>query len=69
MKTFRVDPGIPRDQVPVTQVRVQEGGSHDRVSVWNRGGLAGTLTVESGDGMPMARAIMDAYTYTFNEVR
>lgn len=33
-----------------TSGRVKVEGSHERVSVWNRGGLAGELVVTQGDG-------------------
>lgn len=38
----------------ISSVKVETIGSHDRVSVWNRGGLAGTLLVCGGDGAAIA---------------
>ena len=41
----------------ITSVRVIRGVSHDTVIVWNRGGLAGKLTVLAGDGYSIALRI------------
>jgi hypothetical protein len=38
----------------VTSVRIARGPGHDRVSVWNRGGLSGELVVRAGDGVGLA---------------
>lgn len=44
----------------VTSVRVQTTPGHDLVTVWNRGGSAGTLTVQRHDGERVAaRLLMD----------
>jgi hypothetical protein len=42
----------------VSSVRVHEEGNHDVVRVWNRGGLAGELVVNKGDGEPLARRLI-----------
>ena len=45
----------------VSSVRLETNGHHDRVTIWNRGGNAGTLTVRAGDGQVIARAAMPDY--------
>jgi hypothetical protein len=45
----------------VSSVRVETNGVHDRVTVWNRGGNAGTLMLRAGDGEVYARALMPAF--------
>ena len=42
----------------VSSVRLETNGHHDRVTIWNRGGNAGTLTVKAGDGQVIAMAAM-----------
>ena len=42
----------------VTSVMVNFGDMHDTVRIWNRGGLAGELTVKAGDGEIMAKRLM-----------
>ena len=42
----------------VSSVRLETNGHHDRVTIWNRGGNAGTLTVKAGDGETYRRALM-----------
>lgn len=51
-------PNRVRGDLLVTSVRVEEGPGHDHVHVWNRGGKAGTLVVNSGDGHPIARLLL-----------
>lgn len=41
----------------VTSVQVEAVGGHDRVKVWNRGGLAGELVVQLGDGEPICERL------------
>ena len=41
----------------ISSTRVEEGVRHDRVHVWSRGGKAGVLVVESGDGHAVARLL------------
>jgi len=38
----------------ISSVRVEHGPGHDHVHVWNRGGKAGVLVVEKGDGNSIA---------------
>lgn len=45
-------------EVLVSSVRVETGPSHDTIRVWNRGGLAGTLTVKAGDGQAFAARLL-----------
>lgn len=47
----------PPSQILITSTRVEEG-HHDRVTVWNRGANAGTLTVQAGDGAEVAARLM-----------
>lgn len=42
----------------ITSVRVRRVGGHELVTVWNRGGNAGTLTVNIGDGFEIARRLL-----------
>jgi len=37
--------------------RIETIGPHDKVRIWNRGGLAGELVLNKGDGEPMLRAL------------
>lgn len=51
--TFNDEPGdadLPSHGV-ITSVRIESNGHHDRVTLFNRGALAGTITVCSGDGL------------------
>jgi hypothetical protein len=48
----------PPNQLLISSTRVEEG-HHDRVTVWNRGANAGTLTVQEGDGAEVAARLMD----------
>lgn len=48
----------PRNQVLISCVRVEQGPGHDRVTVFNRGGNSGTLTVTKGDGATIARTLL-----------
>lgn len=52
------EPGTVRSSICITSVRVEEGPGHDRVMVWNRGGCAGELVVEKGDGHHIAQLLM-----------
>ena len=60
MTTYRIPDYQRARPAPfvVSSVRVETNGHHDTVTVWNRGGLAGTLTVKVGDGETLRRAIM-----------
>lgn len=44
---------------PITSIKVEEGPSHDRVSIWESGGLAGVLTVSKGAGSRIAFMLAD----------
>lgn len=46
----------PPNQLLISSCIV-EFGAHDRVSVWNRGGLAGELKVTAGDGPKIAELL------------
>lgn len=52
-RALDIEPARPPPPV-VSTVRVDRGVAHDRVRVWNRGGLAGVLVVASGDGEVLA---------------
>lgn len=43
----------------ISSVRVEYGSRHDRVHVWNRGGKAGVLVVDAGDGNNVADRLRD----------
>jgi hypothetical protein len=45
---------IHQQSMIISSVQVTEGSIHDKVQVWNRGGLAGELTVAHGDGKKLA---------------
>jgi hypothetical protein len=42
----------------ITSIRVDEDAGHDRITLWNRGGCAGTLTVDKGDGHTITRRLV-----------
>lgn len=60
--TLYGEPGSgPHDERPIiTTVRVEEGPGHDNVHVWNRGGKAGVLVVDKGDGHRIAERLMES---------
>jgi len=41
----------------VSSVRIARGPCHDTISIWSRGGLAGKLVVDAGDGLEIARKL------------
>jgi hypothetical protein len=47
-----------KDAGLVSSVTVETVGSHDVVRVWNRGGLAGMLTVCKGDGDALRQRLL-----------
>lgn len=53
------EPGFVRSDYVVTSVRVRPSGKHDRVSIWNRGGLSGEVVVDAGDGVTIAKRLLD----------
>lgn len=59
---FDNDLFVPSDTL-VTSVRVQTIGGHDHVTLWNRGGNAGTLIVNKGDGEEIARRLLPVSHY------
>jgi hypothetical protein len=46
--------GTAPSAVPVSSLSIQRLGGHDHVRIWNRGGLAGELIVDAGDGRHIA---------------
>lgn len=38
----------------ITSIRVESLGTHAHLTVWTRGGNAGTLVVDAADGIPLA---------------
>jgi hypothetical protein len=48
----------PVSEMVISSVTVKCVGDHDRVQVWNRGGMAGELTVCKGDGEPLKRRLL-----------
>lgn len=53
------EPEFVNSDAIITTVRVIPGaGHHDEVHVWNRGGKAGILIVEKGDGDTIARKLL-----------
>jgi hypothetical protein len=63
MKTVRVPAGANEPETVTTallisSVRIEPTPGHDLVHVWNRGGKAGTLIVETGDGEQVARLLV-----------
>jgi hypothetical protein len=51
----------------VTSARLLEGIAHDRVRIWNRGGLAGELVLRSGDGRLLLTRLGCVSTHQFYE--
>ena len=43
----------------ISSVRVEPGPKHARLSVWNRGGLAGVLVVNAEDAKEIAARLLD----------
>jgi hypothetical protein len=48
----------PVSEMVISSVTVKCVGDHDRVQVWNRGGMAGELTVSKGDGEALKRRLL-----------
>ena len=46
-------------QDPITSIRLEQAGKHDRVHVWVNGQKAGTLTVDLGQGATIVRMFAD----------
>lgn len=51
-------PEFVRSDTLITSVRVRTPFGHDIVSVWNRGGGSGELTVKKGDGVLVAAKLL-----------
>lgn len=47
----------------ISSVFLDEGGAHDRVTIWQNGGNAGTLTVEKGYGRYICTLFADKDAY------
>lgn len=47
----------------ISSVRLDEGPGHDVVHVWNRGGKAGELTVDKGDGLRLVERLFGPHPY------
>ncbi len=44
---------------PITHLEVSEGVTHDKVKLWDRGGLAGELTLLAGHSAPFIQMLID----------
>lgn len=44
---------------PITHLEVSEGVVHDKVKIWDRGGLAGELTLLAGHSLPFVQMLVD----------
>lgn len=54
------DPSTVKSQIAVTSVRVlQLDPEHEKVRIYNRGALAGSIFVQVGDGEVIARRLID----------
>jgi len=54
--------GDPPSKQVVSSAVVERRGAHDHVRIWNRGGLAGELVLQAGDGELLARYLgLEAY--------
>jgi len=56
--------GPPSERPLVTSARLEEGPGHDRLTIWNRGGCAGTLVVNLGDGMRLLDLVLSGFCRT-----
>lgn len=45
-------------RIQVTSVRITVNPRHATITVWNRGGNAGTLTVDAEDGMDFVNKLL-----------
>lgn len=55
--------GPTRERPMISSVRLDEGPGHDVVHVWNRGGKAGELTVDKGDGLRLVERLFGPHPY------
>jgi hypothetical protein len=51
----------------ISSVCIVTDGHHDQVAIWNRGGLAGTITVKAGDGKTLLRWLMPEHVEVCHE--
>jgi hypothetical protein len=50
----RNHPEFVASRTLITSVTIQTMGNHEKLDIFNRGGFAGTLTVNKGDGEEIA---------------
>lgn len=62
------DPQTVRSDIIATSVRIEEGPGHDRVTLWNRGGNSGTLTVKKGDGIEVGTRLFGDNPYQLTQI-
>lgn len=55
---FSAPTGTSPSEHVVSSAAVVLHGAHDRVRIWSRGGLAGELVVEAGDGAKIATLLL-----------
>lgn len=58
------DPGFVPSIYAVTTVRIESEHGYDKVTIWNRGANAGTLTVRKGDGEEIVARLFNEQIYT-----
>lgn len=61
------NPKTVRSGLLITSVRVLATPGHDVITVWNRGGCAGSLTVGEGDGQHIALRLLPQAIITVRE--
>lgn len=54
---FRPLTGGPPSAHLISGATITRAGNHDVVKIWNRGGLAGELTVTAGDGAALVHRL------------
>lgn len=54
---FKAPEGGSSSDYVVSSAAITQMGAHERVRLWNRGGLAGELVVSAGDGARMATTL------------
>ena len=55
---------VPPSKVLITSARVLPGPAHDTIRIFNRGGLAGEITVTAGDGRDIASRLLNDEDFT-----
>jgi hypothetical protein len=45
---------VSPSELLVSSIKVDDNGAHEHVSIWNRGALAGELTLQRGDAAVLA---------------